>query len=258
MSANPNLTPDQVESILESTADDLIAGTDWHMYYGHGRINAANAVQLALNTTAADNQVPVTTIFSPGINAVAKGNVLVEVSATDNIGVNEVSLYANGVLVASDMTAPYQFSWDSTQELDGMVILTAKAKDAALNEGVSSDVAIEVQNVVPVEDFTAPIVVINNPVNGATVSRAVDISIEATDNAQISEIQLSIDGVVVSTVTTSSMNYSWNTRKVADGAHSISAVATDSSSNTSEVVAIGVMIGGSTTTTNTTTKGRKK
>ena len=42
-SVNPNLTPDQVESIIESTAVDL--GEDgWDEYFGWGRIDAAAAV----------------------------------------------------------------------------------------------------------------------------------------------------------------------------------------------------------------------
>ena len=44
--ANPGLTPDEVETVLESSADK-IAG-DWHPYYGHGRVNAAAAVQMAM------------------------------------------------------------------------------------------------------------------------------------------------------------------------------------------------------------------
>ena len=50
MGANPDLSPDEIEAILEASADDLVAGSDWHAYYGHGRINAAAAVEMALNT----------------------------------------------------------------------------------------------------------------------------------------------------------------------------------------------------------------
>ena len=255
MSANPNLNPDQVESVLEASADDLIDGVDWHMYYGHGRINAAAAVQMALNTSAEDSQAPVVTVFSPGKNALVSGNVLVEVSATDNTGVNEVSLYANGVLVATDMTAPYQFSWDSMQESDGLVALSATAVDASLNEGVSNDLTIEVQNTVPVEDVTAPTVAISNPADGSVVKRTVSIIVDASDDVQVAEIQLMINGQVVSSGAASSISYSWNTRKVASGAHVISAVATDTSGNVSQIATVSVTIG--STSTSTKTKGRK-
>jgi len=256
MSANPNLSPDQVEMVLESSADDLISGVDWHVYYGHGRVNAAAAVQMALNTPAEDSQAPVVTVFAPGKNALVKGSVSVEVSATDNTGVNEVSLYANGVLVATDITTPYQFSWDSTQEFDGLVTLSATAVDASLNEGVSSDLTVEVQNTVLVEDVTAPTVVITNPVDGEAVKRTVSINVDALDDVQVAEIQLMIDGEVVNSDITNSISYSWNTRKVASGIHVISAIATDTSGNVSQLAVVSVTIGGDSTTT-TKTKGRK-
>jgi len=254
MSANPNLNPDQIEAVLEASADDLIDGVDWHMYYGHGRINAANAVQLALNTAAADTQAPSVTIFSPGVDSIVKGGVLVEVSAVDNTGVNEVSLYANGVLVASDTVSPYQFSWDSTQEVDGTVVLTAKASDASLNEGVSSEHLVTVQNIIVEEDLTAPVVAISNPLDGTSVARTVAIYVDATDNVQIAEIQLMINGAVVSSAAANTLSYSWNTRKAADGVYSISAIATDTAGNVSELSVVNVTVGGGTTTK---IKGRK-
>jgi len=257
MSANPNLNPDQIERILESSADDLIAGVDWHMYYGHGRINAESAVQLALSTSAEDNQAPAVTIFSPSFNEIVKGNVLVEVSATDNMGVNGVSLYVGGEVIATDLSAPYQFSWDSTQVADGAISLSAKANDAALNEGVSNDVVLEVQNIEPEEDYDAPTVIISNPVDGSFVKRTVNISVSAMDNIQVAEIELFINGVVVSRVAADALNYSWNTRKVADGSYVISAIALDTSGNASDVFVIEVIIGGDTATT-TKGNGRKK
>ena len=45
MAANPQLTPDEVESVLETSADDL-GSRGWDPYFGYGRVNAAAAVQL--------------------------------------------------------------------------------------------------------------------------------------------------------------------------------------------------------------------
>ena len=48
-SVNPNLTPDQVQNILFSTAVDLGSpGVD--EFFGHGRVNAAAAVRAAILT----------------------------------------------------------------------------------------------------------------------------------------------------------------------------------------------------------------
>jgi len=257
MSANPNLSPDQVEMVLEDSADDLISGVDWHMYYGHGRVNAAKAVQLALATSAQDILAPEVTIFSPLANDVVKGSVLLEVNATDNIGVKEVSLYINGALLASDITTPYQFSWDSTQEVDGIVTLTAKAVDSALNEGFSKDLNVEVNNEPVVEDFIAPEIGISNPLDGSVVDRTVNIDVTAIDNVEVAETQLFINGTLVDSVVGGVLSYSWNTRKVADGEYLIRASAVDTSGNGVESSIITVTKGAADTSTKPT-RGKKK
>jgi len=248
MSANPNLSPDQVETVLESSADDLVSGSDWHTYYGHGRINAAAAVELAMNTTETDTQAPSVAIFSPSTGSEVYATVQIEVSASDNTGISEVALYANGQHVASDTTAPYQFSWDSTQALDGPATLNASAIDAANNEGVSSDVIVTVTNQVtepepeptpapapiPEADTSAPSISINSPGDGSTIKSNVKIAVSATDNIQVTSMKLYIDDELRSTSNSSSIDYRWSTRTASRGSHTIRAIALDAAGNSSE------------------------
>ncbi len=255
MAANPYLTPDEVEAVLEQTADDPVAGSDWHPYFGWGRVNAAAAVQMAQQSTSVDSQAPSAVIFSPQNNATVSGSVLVEVSASDNTGVTGVDLYANGQLVGRDLTSPYQFSWDSTQVADGSVVLTAYAQDAAGNEGVSSGLTVNVANQAAVQDDIAPSVGIFDPADGSTVSRTVNIGVTASDNIGVKMLTLLVDGAELCSVTDSgSLNCSWNTRKESSGAHMISAVAEDAAGNRAEA-AVTVSIGDGSTTT--TKRGRK-
>ena len=246
--ANPSLTPDEVETVLESSADK-VAG-DWHPYYGHGRVNAAAAVQMAMamDTIPVDYEVPVVNIFSPVDGATVNGIVQVEVNASDNVAVSEVSLYADGQFVATDNSAPYQFSWDSTAVNDGNVTLTVSANDSSGNQGQSADVVVKVVNqdpVVTTEDITPPVVVISNPANGSTVSRTVSITATATDDTSVALLELYIDGVLRSTVNGQSISFSWNTRKVSDGTYTIEVVAFDLSDNSS-MQTVQVQVGGST------------
>jgi hypothetical protein len=247
--ANPSLTPDEVETVLESSANK-IAG-DWHPYYGHGRVNAAAAVQMAMtmDTIPADYEAPAVNIFSPVAGDTVSGMVQVEANASDNVAVDQVSLYAGGHLVGVDSSAPYQFSWDSTGINDGSVTLTAYADDSSGNQGQSANVVVSVVNqepvAPPVEDQIAPVVVINNPANGSTVSRTVSITVSATDDTSVARIELYIDGRLRSTVTGQSLSFGWNTRKVSDGIHTIEAIAYDQADNSSSQ-SLQVQVGGTT------------
>lgn len=145
MSANPSITPANIDAILKATALDIgPAGKD--QYYGHGRIDAAAAVQQAATSgVTVDRSAPVPAITAPGAGVVA-GTVAVNASATDNVAVARVELYANSALLATDAVAPYAFSWDSRAVPNGTVNLVVKAFDAAGNVGISNPVAVTVAN----------------------------------------------------------------------------------------------------------------
>lgn len=194
MAANPYLTPDEVEAVLEQSADDPIAGTDWSKYFGWGRVNAAAAVQLALQTTTVDTTAPQVGISSPQNNATVSGTVVVTVNATDNSGVSGVDLYVNGQLVGTDSTAPYQFNWDSTQVTDGNFELVAYAQDAAGNEG-SVGFFVNVDNIPAVLDTVAPTVSIVSPVGGSNVSGNVTIEVTSNDNIGVTKLSVRLANI---------------------------------------------------------------
>ncbi len=86
-------------------------------------------------------------------------------------------------------------------------------------------------NVTP-PDVTAPTVSITSPANGAVLKGAkVSLSASASDTSGIARIELSVDGIVVKTCSAATTcTYSWNTRRVSSGTHTVRAVATDNSS----------------------------
>jgi hypothetical protein len=127
------------------------------------------------------------------------------VSATDNIGVTRVDLLVNGALYATDTTAPYAFSWDTSALPDGSNTLQATAYDAAGNQGNSSKITVTVAN-----DTIPPKVTISSPVSGAVVSGSVAISVSATDNNKVSQISLTIDGKQVALSYGSQLSYTWS------------------------------------------------
>lgn len=238
MAAKPSLASDQIESLLYSTALDLgTAGRD--KLYGHGRVNAAAAVQASVAAQAPDTQAPTVAIGGPQGGSTVSGLVAVDVSASDNVGVVRVELRANGSLVASDTSAPYAFSWDSSKVANGSASLSAQAFDAAGNSAASAALTVMVSNApaVTVVDSTPPVVAISNPANGAKVSGTVGITVQASDDSGAAGITqtLLIDGKVVATANGGTLSYSWNTRKLKAGAHSISATAKDAAGNTRSI-----------------------
>jgi hypothetical protein len=247
MAANPDLGPDQVESVLETTATDL-GSSGWDSSYGWGRVNADAAVMLAVQTAATDTQAPSVSIMSPSAGSSVSGQVLVDVVATDNVGVSSVSLYVNGKLVGTDDAAPYEFSWDSQGVADGTVTLGVTAVDAAGNQGGSSE-TVDVANApapAPAPDTEAPQVGFTSPADGATVSGNVGIAVAASDNVGVTSLMLYIDGNLKSVSSSGTLSYKWNARKASSGSHILDAVASDAAGNASET-SIAVNIGGGST-----------
>ena len=233
MSVNPSLAPSQIVSLLESTAVDLgTAGYDY--YYGYGRVDAGAAVVAAAQANTTDLQPPSVAITAPTGGTVS-GIVPINVTASDNVGVSRVDLLVSGTLLASDISAPYAFSWDSTALAGSSASLVARAYDAAGNSASSAAMTVTVASAAgpAPADTTPPTVAITSPGNSSTVSGMVTISAKASDNVAVASLSLYLDGKVVSTGNGTSLSYKWNTRKAASGTHTISAIAKDSSGNQS-------------------------
>lgn len=244
-SANNALSPDEVAAVLTQSAQDLGA-PGWDQYYGYGRVNAAAAVALAAQSSATDNEAPAVAIASPAAGSIVSGLVNVTVKATDNLGVSRVELYAANQLVDTATTAPYAFTWDSTQTADGEATLVAYAYDEAGNRGQSADNTIVVANAGNGgPDTVSPQVSILSPADGANVSGHQTLSAAATDNVQVAEIRIYLDGVL-KCAGAPSVSCDWNADKAGSGSHRVTAMATDAAGNTGRM-SITVTVDGSGT-----------
>jgi hypothetical protein len=230
LSANPGLTSEEIEQVLEGSSDDLGAG-GWDIFFGSGRVNAAGAVDLALASPDPDTMPPLVEILSPANDSTVAGTVPVEVHATDDGAVSEVVLHAGGALVGTDVTAPFQFSWDATQVADGEVALIATAYDAAGNEGRSDEVTVRVANTPEPRDTTPPRVTIDTPSDGATVSKKVVIAASASDDTGVRAIALYVNGEEECRDEAGIVSCVWNVNREPEGAHLIRAVARDLAGN---------------------------
>ncbi len=93
-------------------------------------------------------------------------------------------------------------------------------------------------------DTTAPTVAISAPAAGATVSgTSVTIAATAADNVGVVGVQFKVDGVNVGAEdTASAYSQVWNTTGVANGTHTLTAVARDAAGNTTTSAAVTVMV----------------
>ena len=111
--------------------------------------------------------------------------VNVEVSATDNVGVDTVKFSIDGLLVFEDNSFPFLYEWDTTVETeDEDHVISVVISDAAYNITYVPPISVFVNNE-PADDTTPPIVVISNPLSGQTVSDTVDFTVLAQDNVGI-------------------------------------------------------------------------
>jgi len=133
--ANPAATPRQLEDTLKASAIDL--GTPgYDIYYGHGRVNAANAVNAIKSVvTPIDTTAPIITISSPTGTSV-KGTVSIIASATDTSPYT-LELYINSVKVQTSTNINY--AWNTSSLLVGSVhIIDVLAKDSNNNTSKST------------------------------------------------------------------------------------------------------------------------
>ena len=74
---------------------------------------------------------------------------------------------------------------------------------------------------------TAPSVSITSPSNGSTVSGSVNVTANASDDHGVTQVEFFVDGVSIGVDTSAPYSASWNTTTYSDGAHTVSATATD-------------------------------
>lgn len=234
LSANPSLTGSQVQQILKQSADDL-GPAGWDSSYGWGRVNVGRAVSMASGVTA-DVAAPSVSFGSPTDGSVVSGTVAVSVSAADNVAVGSVSLSIDGVLVATDAAAPYNFNWTTNAMANGVHSLTASAMDSSGNKAAVS-ISLLVNNVA---DVTAPVISISSPKDNSKVTNNVSVTVNASDDVAVTKVELYVDGLLQAASTTAPFTTKWNTTKAAKGGHTLSCKAYDAAGNVgvSQVVSV--------------------
>jgi len=151
ISSGAAITPDEVRSALQETAEDLgDPGRD--DIYGWGLIDACAALQWSAGPV--DNP-PTVSITEPADGAIIAGTTNITADASDDNDVLQVEFFVNDSSIGVDLDGSdgWLIVWDSTSIDDGTHIIKATATDNAFQTaGDSVSVTVDNINELPVAD----------------------------------------------------------------------------------------------------------
>lgn len=228
--------------LLKYSSETIPTSGVWFFeYYADDAGSADASRRPKLEVTYNDGSVsrgPRVTVSAPGKNATVSGtDVTLAAAAGDDRRVEQVEFLVDGTVKATDTTAPYTASWNSTTVGNGAHTITAKATDDVGNTTTSTAVPVTVDNTAP------PTGSLTAPAAGATVSgTSVTLSASASDDAGVAKVEFLIDGDRVGAPdTTAPYSVQWNTldplARIFDGSHELTAAITDTSGQTTVTAA---------------------
>src|SRR5215208_4066495 len=190
-----------------------------------------------------DATPPTVNLYAPHAGTVA-GTIDVKATAADDRGVVGVQFRVkpvgapSSVLLSDDTSSPYATTWKTTTTVDGTYTVSATARDAS-GKTTTASVDVTVENT----DAEGPTVGITAPVPGAHVTGVTQVAATATDPSGVSQVQFMVDGTDIGPADDAApFSTSWGSINVANGSHTLTAVATDTLGNerTSDEVQVDV------------------
>ncbi|MFM1767981.1 MAG: hypothetical protein RJA22_510 [Verrucomicrobiota bacterium] len=231
------------------SAAGLVTGTNVLAVEVHQSATTSSdlSFDLQLLGFASVNTAPAVALASPtnGVTLASPGVLEITATATDSDGtVTQVAFYTNGVLFATDTTAPHGVAW--TNPPAGAQILTAVAtdNDGATNLSAAVSVTVTVAN-------GSPSVALSSPTNNASVTTPGVLEITATaadSDGTVTQVAFYTNGVLFATDTVAPYAVTWTNPPA--GAHTLTAAATDNdgATNLSAAVSITATTGNSSPT----------
>jgi subtilisin family serine protease len=242
--ANDDTQVDKVELLLDGvfyqedvsdpysfTIDTDTLSSDTHtieaISYDSSNNSANDQISVIVSHPIPDTIPPTVTITNPADGSDVSGLFSVDVVAFDDVQVQYVELYLNGVLLQQDTSFPYSFSVDSNLLNSGGNIVETIAYDNSDNFA-SDQITINLS-----VDDVSPIVSILNPTSDQIISGKTLISILAFDDSGINKVEIFVDGILKAT-SDSSFDYMWNPKGISSGIHTITSIATDNVGNSAQ------------------------
>ncbi|TAL48920.1 hypothetical protein EPN83_02815 [Patescibacteria group bacterium] len=233
---NAIITAATINVFVPSKANDVDDGNDFAVVV-QGRQASTNSLSNS-DYNKAGNQVTAATELSDRLDLTALALNQYNTWSLNGTGLGFVSLTGvskfalregHDLLKAWPSYAPDQFNGFA----------------AAMSEqtGTTQDPYLEVTYTLPSPDITPPTVNITSPTDGATVSGVITVDASASDNVAVAGVQFYVDAAELGLEdTTSPYEVSFNTFTVLNGSHLLTAVARDTSNNTTTSTAVNVTV----------------
>ncbi len=145
---------------------------------------------------------------------------ILDITNVATADLNEVAFF--DIYPAND-TAQFNGAWSNYPYFDSGIVVVS---------GIEQGLFILRPNLGPVDN--PPTVNLTNPAEGATVSgTSVLVAATASDDNGVTQVEFFVDGNSIGVDTTAPYSVNWNSTTVPDGAHTVSATATDTIGQTS-------------------------
>jgi hypothetical protein len=92
-----------------------------------------------------DIEPPSVSLDEPADGATLVESVILGASASDNVGIKKVDFLLDGIVIGSDSSSPYGYTWDSTTTTNGRHTMAAKAYDTSFRSSTHT-ISVTVAN----------------------------------------------------------------------------------------------------------------
>lgn len=165
-------------------------------------------------------------------------------AATDNIGIDHYEVYRSTTSgftpsLTNRIATPAGTSYVDSGLATGTYYYRVKAADVAGNLSPASNEA----NGAATGDSTFPTVSVTAPAPGSSVAGSISLAATAGDNVGVVGVQFKVDGAGIPPEdTTSPYSVLWDSSTVANGSHTLTAVARDAAGNTTTSAGVPVTV----------------
>ncbi len=178
-----------------------------------------------------DNHYPSLTIRAPVVNEYIDETYTFQATSLDSVGVDYVEIEVFGLIQTmsyNHLTGYYEYTINTYPQADGTYQLNVTSYDLS---GKSTTVGPRNFNV----DNIAPLLLIDQPIDGEYLSENYSVNVTATDTF-ISEVEYKVDTTqwVAMNGPQPSWTGMWNTTKFTDGEHTLTIQARDSAGHVTE------------------------